>query len=65
MTIATFLIVLNLNCGYPTMVNNTLYDWNDIDIKAMNQARKTCVIEYDSCLKKFIKRDVQTYWAIC
>jgi hypothetical protein len=54
------------NCP-PTKIVNHTSEWNDVDQKSLKSASERCVIKYpDSpCLKTFVKREEQVYWAIC
>lgn len=51
------------------MINNTDEPWNNRDKQSLKRAKYVCRVEYGPrgapCLKRFIKREPLTYWAIC
>lgn len=60
-----FLLLISA-CPKPQIINETI-NWTSNDTISYNSARINCVKHYPKspCLKKFIKKEYQTYWAIC
>lgn len=56
-----------LTCIATILINLTNQPWNKHDLEVKDFASKRCVVHYQNspCLKKFIKKDKQTYNAIC
>lgn len=57
-------MLLNL-CAIVIMINLSGNPWNDFDLKTKKRAIKTCRKRYNSCLKKFIKKEKKIYNAVC
>lgn len=51
-------------CLATTIINLTP-NWADLDEKVLSRAKYVCYSRYDSCLKKFIKKEEHLYNAIC
>jgi len=60
------LVYLVLSCPKTVVVNMTS-TWNETDKKTLTLAQSRCKIYYPSspCLKRFVKKEERTYWAIC
>lgn len=58
--------LLILNCQTPEVTNETK-EWNQIDRTSLQTAINRCPELYNDapCLKKFIKKSENNYWAIC
>jgi hypothetical protein len=58
--------MIKLLCAVTIIINNTSV-WNKTDSSSLSSAKKRCVTMFaDSpCLKKFIKKEHNVYWAIC
>lgn len=52
-------------CLATILINLTPYPWNNFDKKTLQRAKKTCIVTYQSCLKKLIKTGERDYRAIC
>lgn len=52
-------------CTVPLIINLTGQPWNKVDESAKERAIYVCKVRYDGCLKRFIKKEVQVYHAIC
>lgn len=60
-------ILTTLMCPPAIKVNKTKHPWVEIDTISFNNAKEGCVKYYklSPCLKKFIKKDINNYHAIC
>lgn len=48
------------------MINLSSEAWVEVDYKNLETAKLTCKKRYNSkCVKKFVKKDKLTYYAIC
>ena len=56
-----------LACPVTIKVNKTEHPWNDIDTRSFESAKTGCIKYYERspCLKKFTKKDINNYHAIC
>lgn len=54
-----------LFCAATLIINQSKESWNNHDQKTLDSAKITCKVRYDSCLKKFIKKNPREYVAIC
>lgn len=54
-------------CLAPIITNLTdePFGKNVHDRAALKKAGHTCIVRYKGCLKKFIKKDIQVYHAVC
>lgn len=52
-------------CAAVLMINLSSEKWNKFDLETKVRAEKTCIKRYNSCLKKFIKKERKIYNAIC
>jgi hypothetical protein len=61
-----FVLSLILGCSNPQVTNQTT-EWNQIDSITLRSAIKRCPELYHDapCLKRFIKKEENNYWAIC
>ena len=57
--------MINFICAATIIVNMSTQPLNKKDKETFERAKVRCKEVYDDCLKKFVKRDVGTYWAIC
>jgi hypothetical protein len=51
-------------CPEAKVVNKTKV-WNEQDVASLKNAHKKCIDLYNTCLKKFIKKEARNYHAIC
>ena len=73
MNSVVFAVLLNLgvptlqNCPEPVVTSESNDPWNKIDQRNFESAIVRCGQKFEKspCLKRFVKRDVQVYWAIC
>lgn len=56
--------MLGLICAAPLIINLTS-SWTDFDDKVMSRAKYVCKVEYQKCLKTFIKKEPRLFNAIC
>ncbi len=66
----SFFLFLNIMSGCPatTVVDWTHDSWELLDSQTYQRATQQCVVKFGSdapCLKKFIKKEKGTYYAIC
>lgn len=63
----TLVLLMKLNSCPPTVVVNATKVWNKIDQKTLKTSQKRCIVHYKDapCLKRFIKKEENNYWAIC
>jgi hypothetical protein len=54
-----------LACAATIMINLTKVPWTKFDLETKDRAITRCAERYDDCLKKFIKKEVGSYYAIC
>ena len=59
--------LMSVVCAATLLVNESKEKWIPFDMAMQTEARERCRKEYPDtpCLKKFIKKDIQVYWAIC
>lgn len=61
--------MISLTCAVTLLVNVSTISINQQDLRSFARAAKTCGsnkrYKESPCLKKFIKREQGTYWAIC
>lgn len=65
--ILSFIFFTAINCSETIVINQSKDPWNSKDEYQLNYSKKRCgeIFINSPCLKKFVKRKVQTYWAIC
>jgi hypothetical protein len=65
--IAALLSFVLSQCPATVIVNETVLPWNETDQAGLVTATKRCSFYYKNspCLKKFIKKEVNAYHAIC
>lgn len=61
----TLLTLALASCLSPNFVNESSHKQNKTDLENLIVAKKGCKKHYQACLKTFIKKDVNRYWAIC
>lgn len=54
----------NQRCPEARVINKTKV-WNEHDVSSLKLAHKRCIELYNTCLKKFIKKETRNYYAIC
>lgn len=61
------LLLLTLACPKTTIIDLTHTKWLKVDQDALTRASSQCKVYYREapCLKTFIKKEEQTYQAIC
>lgn len=63
----SLLVAAYLACPITLMVNETKDPWNKEDFKVLNTANTRCgeIYQDSPCVKKFYKKEEQSYWVIC
>jgi hypothetical protein len=64
-----FYVVLQIQCPFTKVINESNEEWNMTDKKALDRARSVCATDErytdTPCLVKFFKREPMTYAALC
>ena len=63
--VITTLFTLTVVCQNVTLINKSGFPWNKDDRTQIEVSKKRCIELGKGCLKIFVKRDIDTYWAIC
>lgn len=60
-------LIIAGSCPKTIVINDSSEAWNDKDQQALDSATKRCKEKFPDapCLKKFWKKEPQTYWALC
>ena len=62
----SLIVLAALTCPKTIVINKAII-WDQSDTQMLDTAKKRCGEIYPDapCLKKFIKKDEDSYWAIC